>query len=189
MPFLLGLAAGANVGSAATLIGNPQNALIGQTLDLSFTRFLLDAGVPAALGLVAVWAVIRAMTRGRWQRQLPRLQELQADAPAFDRWQAARGLLVLGVLVVAFLVGRWPRDLLALGAGGAALSLFVHFQVDSTWTRGTTSVCPSLTGCRSRTADASAFSATAARGSNGEATGAVSPKSSVAEATGVARGR
>jgi Na+/H+ antiporter NhaD/arsenite permease-like protein len=120
MPFLLGLAAGANVGSAATLIGNPQNALIGQTLGLSFARFLLDAGVPAVLGLAAVWAVIWATRRGRWQGSL---SELQSEAPPLDRWAAARGLAVLAVLVAAFLVGRWPRDLLALGAGGALLLL------------------------------------------------------------------
>ncbi len=50
VPFLLALACGANVGSAATLIGNPQNMLIGQTLRLSFAGFLADALVPAAAG-------------------------------------------------------------------------------------------------------------------------------------------
>jgi Na+/H+ antiporter NhaD/arsenite permease-like protein len=38
----LGLACAANVGSAATLIGNPQNMLIGQTLHLSFGGYLVD---------------------------------------------------------------------------------------------------------------------------------------------------
>ena len=36
IPYLLALACAANVGSAATLIGNPQNMLIGATLGLSF---------------------------------------------------------------------------------------------------------------------------------------------------------
>src|SRR5262249_41240556 len=36
VPFLLGLACAANIGSAATLIGNPQNMLIGQTLQMPF---------------------------------------------------------------------------------------------------------------------------------------------------------
>jgi hypothetical protein len=48
-PFLLALALAANVGSAATLIGNPQNMLIGQALQLSFAGYLLDAGIPARL--------------------------------------------------------------------------------------------------------------------------------------------
>ena len=49
VPFLLALACAANVGSAATLIGNPQNMLIGQTLHLWFVGYLGDAAVPALL--------------------------------------------------------------------------------------------------------------------------------------------
>ena len=49
------LTCAANVGSAATLIGNPQNMLIGQRLGLSFPGYLLDAGVPSLLGLLVVW--------------------------------------------------------------------------------------------------------------------------------------
>ena len=41
MPFLIGLAMATNLGSAATLIGNPQSMLIAQTAGLSFGRFLL----------------------------------------------------------------------------------------------------------------------------------------------------
>ena len=48
VPFLLALACAANVGSAATLIGNPQNMLIGQTLQLSFSP--TAGGVPALAG-------------------------------------------------------------------------------------------------------------------------------------------
>ena len=69
LPFLLALAAAANVGSAATLIGNPQNMLIGQVLRLSFTGYLLDARPARRLGLVVVWAVIRCSFAGRWQRR------------------------------------------------------------------------------------------------------------------------
>ena len=43
VPFLLALACASNVGSAATLIGNPQNMLIGQALRLSFAGYLMDA--------------------------------------------------------------------------------------------------------------------------------------------------
>ena len=58
IPFLLALACASNVGSAATLIGNPQNMLIGQTLQLSFTRYLVDGGIPAVLGLGVVWSAV-----------------------------------------------------------------------------------------------------------------------------------
>jgi Na+/H+ antiporter NhaD/arsenite permease-like protein len=49
-PFLLALACSANVGSAATLIGNPQNMLIGQVLNLPFASYLLEASVPVLGG-------------------------------------------------------------------------------------------------------------------------------------------
>ena len=65
VPFLLALACAANIGSAATLIGNPQNMLIGQTLQLSFAGYLREAALPVAAGLIATWALIVARTRGR----------------------------------------------------------------------------------------------------------------------------
>src|SRR5262245_63817279 len=100
LPYLLALACAANVGSAATLIGNPQNILIGQALHLSFARYLLDAGVPVLLGLAATWGVIALQFRGRWHRDLD-TPEIQA--PPFNRWQTFQGLSITSALVVAFL--------------------------------------------------------------------------------------
>ncbi|MDX2170342.1 MAG: SLC13 family permease [Deltaproteobacteria bacterium] len=117
-PFLLALAAAANVGSAATLIGNPQNMLIGQVLGLSFGRYLLDAAVPAALGLVVVWAVIAWSARGAWSAPP---SALRVAAAPFDAWQTGKGLAVLAALIVAFLCTDWPRDVLALAAAGVLL--------------------------------------------------------------------
>jgi len=118
VPFLLALACAANVGSAATLIGNPQNMLIGEKLRLSFAGYLLDAGVPAVLGLVATWWIIERQARGRWERETP---VPEVHAPPFDRWQSAKGGLVLGALVLAFLFGPWPRDHVALAGAGVLL--------------------------------------------------------------------
>src|SRR5207248_1478504 len=64
VPYLLALACAANIGSAATLIGNPQNILIGQTLRLSFQGYFLEAVAPVALGLAATWGLIVWQTRG-----------------------------------------------------------------------------------------------------------------------------
>jgi Na+/H+ antiporter NhaD/arsenite permease-like protein len=117
-PFLLALAAAANVGSAATLIGNPQNMLIGQTLQLSFAGYLATATVPALLGLAAVWWIIRCATLDWW---LP-LEIGAVPAPAFDRWQTTKGFIVLAAVVAAFLVAPWPRELVALAAAGLLLT-------------------------------------------------------------------
>jgi Na+/H+ antiporter NhaD/arsenite permease-like protein len=120
VPFLLALAAAANVGSAATLIGNPQNMLIGQTLHLSFHGYLLDALVPALLGLGAVWAVIAWAFRGRWQRAVTLARTEQRDL-AFDRWQTVKGVAVLAALVGVFLFAPVPREAAALTAAGVLL--------------------------------------------------------------------
>ncbi|MBK8178241.1 MAG: anion transporter [Planctomycetes bacterium] len=118
VPFLLGVAAGSNVGSAATLIGNPQNMLIGQALGLSFRGYLADALPVAAAGLWITWWVLLRAWRGRLQRDT---QPFTAEAPPFDPWQTAKGSLVLAVLVGLFLHGGLPRDVVALAAAGVLL--------------------------------------------------------------------
>jgi Na+/H+ antiporter NhaD/arsenite permease-like protein len=117
-PFLLGLACASNVGSAATLIGNPQNMLIGQVLHMSFTKYLFLAAVPSLLGLVATWLIICRASRGRWHRAS---KPPQVVASPFHRWQTVKGLAVTVVLMVLFLFAPWPREIIALGAAGVLL--------------------------------------------------------------------
>lgn len=119
VPFLLGLAAAANVGSAMTLIGNPQNMLIGQTLGLSFARYSREAIAPSIAGLVVTWFVIRWQWHARW-RVTPAAVANGIDEP-FNRWQSTKGLIVLAVAVVAFLLAPWPREVVALAAAGVLL--------------------------------------------------------------------
>lgn len=122
VPYLLGLACAANVGSAATLIGNPQNMLIGQVLGLSFSGYFLEALLPVALGLAATWGVIAWQTRGRWRTILDEPPpERREDYAQYDRWQTAKGLGVAGALLAAFLVTDLPREVLALGGAGLLL--------------------------------------------------------------------
>lgn len=51
-PYLIALATSANIGSAATLVGNPQNMIIGSMSGLAFSRFIGLAGPAAGVGLV-----------------------------------------------------------------------------------------------------------------------------------------
>jgi Na+/H+ antiporter NhaD/arsenite permease-like protein len=118
LPYLLALACASNVGSAATLIGNPQNMLIGQTLQLSFNEYLLDAALPAALGLIVVWAVIAWGYRHRWQGDLA---PVTVQAPPFDRWQTWKGAAVTAGIVMAFIFTDWPREIVALAGAGVLL--------------------------------------------------------------------
>ena len=58
IPYLIATACAANVGSAATIIGNPQNMLIGISSGISFLDFTLKLA-PVALGaLLFVWLVV-----------------------------------------------------------------------------------------------------------------------------------
>jgi len=57
-PYVIAVACAANAGSAATLIGNPQNLMIAEFGQLDFTAFLLACGVPALIGLLIVYGVI-----------------------------------------------------------------------------------------------------------------------------------
>jgi len=119
VPFLLALAAAANVGSAGTLIGNPQNMLVGQRLGLSFAGYLADGAAPALAGLVVVFVVVRHLYRGKWSRSLA---APEVESPPLDRWQSIKGGLVLAVIVVAFLLAPWPREAVALAAAGLLLT-------------------------------------------------------------------
>jgi Na+/H+ antiporter NhaD/arsenite permease-like protein len=134
VPFLLALACASNIGSAATLIGNPQNMLIGQTLRMDFAGYLRDAIGPVALGLVALWTWL-ARQGGLVLAEGPadaaeRARQLAAsddEVPPFDRWQAAKGLAVAALLLVTFLASPWPHEVVALlGAGVLLLSQRFH---------------------------------------------------------------
>ncbi len=133
VPYLLGLACAANVGSALTLIGNPQNMLIGESLRLSFGGYLREAAGPVLLGLAVTWGLIVIQVGGRWECP-PSLLATQATPerreegpPDFDRWQTMKGLTVAAFLVVVFLTTPWPRELAALaGAGLLLMSRQLH---------------------------------------------------------------
>lgn len=118
VPHCLGLACASNIGSAATLIGNPQNMLIGQKLQLSFAGYLVDALVPSVFGMAAAWAILAWLYRGRWVAETP-LHEVQA--PPFNAYQTGKGAIVLTLLLAAFLFAPWPREAAALAAAGFLL--------------------------------------------------------------------
>lgn len=119
LPFLIALACAANIGSAATLIGNPQNMLIGQVLQLSFARYTAIALIPTLLGLLACWAILHGLTKGLWSEPPTTLEVTETP---FDRWQTAKGIVVLTALVVTFLFQWLPREVAALIAAGVLLT-------------------------------------------------------------------
>jgi Na+/H+ antiporter NhaD/arsenite permease-like protein len=120
-PILIGLAGAANAGSAATLIGNPQNILIGQVAGLDFWRYSLVALVPTAIALAAVYGAVRlTWTSALAMPGSPAVETATGDDIAPDRWQIAKGLLALAALVGLFSTPQ-PREIGALAIAGLLL--------------------------------------------------------------------
>ena len=123
MPYLIGLACASNIGSAATLIGNPQNMLIGQVGRLHFGQFALWCGAPTLLSLAAAYGILLLLYRGRLTCAQPfplRSSDLGPPSPAPCTWQMWKGLLVMAAVVALFFT-RVPREITALTAGGVLL--------------------------------------------------------------------
>jgi Na+/H+ antiporter NhaD/arsenite permease-like protein len=129
-PFAIALAAATNAGSAATLIGNPQNIVLGAIGRLGFWHFLAINGVPALFALVSVFVVVWL----QWSRRMrqtaiePTAIEPTAIEPTaietgdvappvpahpIDRFQMIKAGVALVVLLLLFSTPL-PREIGAL---------------------------------------------------------------------------
>jgi Na+/H+ antiporter NhaD/arsenite permease-like protein len=116
-PYLIGLAGAANAGSAATLIGNPQNILIGQAGGLDFWSYLALALPPTLICLVITFITVLATWR------LAPADGTAANGlaePQIDRFQMMKGLIAVAILIGLFLTPL-PRELSALAVAGLLL--------------------------------------------------------------------
>jgi Na+/H+ antiporter NhaD/arsenite permease-like protein len=121
VPYLIALATAANVGSVATLTGNPQNMLVGSFSAITYRGFLLREGPIALLGLACVFGVVWWVYR----RELPAsfgAPEAGSRVPVHYPLMLKTVVAVL-VMLVAFLAGV-PIALVAIA--GAAYSLFTR---------------------------------------------------------------
>jgi len=121
LPYLVALATAANVGSVATLTGNPQNMLIGSFSGISYRTFLFHEIAVALIGLVVVFVVIHL----RYRHELPATLELAALPVRYPVHYAlmAKTLAVVLIMLVAFLAGV-PIALVAIA--GAAYTLLTR---------------------------------------------------------------
>lgn len=119
IPFLLGLAVSSNIGSAATLIGNPQNMLIGQVGHLSFGPFLIWAIIPVVFSLMAGYLLICLLYQGRLAGTASS-PGLPSEGPPWNGWQSGKGLVAVSVLIGLFFTAI-PRELSAMAVAGILL--------------------------------------------------------------------
>jgi Na+/H+ antiporter NhaD/arsenite permease-like protein len=128
VPYLIGIATAANVGSTATITGNPQNMIIGGLSHVPYLRFALRLTPLALAGLILDYLLIAWLYR-------PHLICSAAHPPApsghhrrhrrrqhrpAHRWLLAKSLMVTLTVVVLFFVGL-PVALVALGAAAVLL--------------------------------------------------------------------
>ncbi len=116
LPFLLATATASNIGSVATITGNPQNMLIGSFSGIGYRDFLFHLGPVAAVGLVLDWAVLHWL----YLRE-PSADTLVDEAiPApVERPQMRKTAFVMALVVAAFFAGVPPALSSAVGAGTA----------------------------------------------------------------------
>jgi len=118
LPFLMAAATAANVGSVATLVGNPQNMLIGVSSGIGFNRFFVAMAPVAIGGLVLVTLVLFAVYRGALA---PRAVEVGTAPARRVHRPLLRKSIVASILLVIALVAGMPVPLAALGAASVLL--------------------------------------------------------------------
>ncbi len=122
LPYLLALACAANLGSALTPIGNPQNILIAQTLRLPFLPFVLACAAPVLLSLGALYLLVAPKLRQPDGRDAPGNPEAVAEESIpLQRWPAIKAVLLTAAAMALFL-SPVPAPLTALGIAGFVLT-------------------------------------------------------------------
>jgi Na+/H+ antiporter NhaD/arsenite permease-like protein len=121
VPYLIALATAANVGSVATLTGNPQNMLVGSFSGIGYRTFLAREAPGAGVGLVCVFLAVWAVYR----RQLPHAPvEATPDARLAIHYPLMlKTVAAVSVMLAAFLAGV-PIAIVAIA--GAAVTLFTR---------------------------------------------------------------
>jgi Na+/H+ antiporter NhaD/arsenite permease-like protein len=104
IPYLISLAAAANIGSVATLTGNPQNMIIGVASKISYVDFTAALAPIAILCLGVIWVVIVLMYKDEFSKKnffaIPPTREVRYHKPLL-----VKTLVVTAGLLAAFIIG------------------------------------------------------------------------------------
>jgi Na+/H+ antiporter NhaD/arsenite permease-like protein len=102
MPYLLALATASNIGSVATLTGNPQNMLIGVVSQVPYSTFFFHLAPVAAVGLLLDFAVIAAVYRRDLAIPFPERPHPRVKVHGF---LMAKGLAASAAMLIFFFAG------------------------------------------------------------------------------------
>lgn len=119
IPYLIGLVTAANIGSAATIVGNPQNMIIGVSSGIPFAPFTARLAPASLIGLLVAWGVIVVVYRAEFPRgRFPRPAYLPSEV--IYRPLLFKAMIATAVMLCAFLMGA-PVPLAALMAAALLL--------------------------------------------------------------------
>jgi len=104
MPYLLATAMASNVGSVATLTGNPQNMIIGHLSRIPYWTFTAALGPIAIAGLLLTMGLI-ALAYHREFFTAERLPEVASRRPHCHRPMAVKSVLITVAMIAAFFAG------------------------------------------------------------------------------------
>jgi len=113
LPYLLAVATASNIGSVATITGNPQNMLIGSFSGIRYRDFLWHLGPVAVIGLFVNWGILHwvHMRKVQWIEEKDRI-----PLPPLDLSRLAKPAVVVTAVVIGFFAGVDPALMAALGA-------------------------------------------------------------------------
>src|SRR6266404_2381751 len=119
VPYLLAVAMASNIGSTATITGNPQNIMIGSISRIPYATFALSLAPVALVGLGVAVALIALLHRGEFAGGV-RLQAAPAEDIRINRVLAWRTLAATAILIALFFAGQAPAKA-AIVIGGLLL--------------------------------------------------------------------
>lgn len=121
IPYVVGLATASNVGSVATITGNPQNIIIGSLSGIPYLRFAGKLAPIALIGLVISFMIVALVYR-RTLSKFHGVQRATDDLPRpiIHHWLLLKSLTVTLGAVGLFFTGL-PIALVALAAAGVLM--------------------------------------------------------------------
>jgi len=142
VPYLLAVAMASNVGSTATITGNPQNMIIGSVSHIPYGAFAASLWPVAAAGLGLVTALIALIYPGEFLTR-ERLPTITAIPARHHTPLVVKSVLIMGTMMVLFFAGQ-PVAKVAI-VGGALLLFTRRVRADKVYREtGRCSPCSSV---------------------------------------------
>jgi Na+/H+ antiporter NhaD/arsenite permease-like protein len=132
VPFMFAVIISANIGGAATLIGDPSHVIIGTATGLSFTDFIRNLGPVVLLILAATLGLFRLI----WQNSFraseagrSRLLGLELADQISDRGLLNKSLVVFGLMLACFFFSsQLHLETATIALAGAVLLVIIARQ-------------------------------------------------------------